>query len=261
MTKLQLTVISSAILLFLILYLGCKTKPPKQQALEKSRVLVAESTDIRVLLSEAKSKLRPIESSEVLALEQQIAESNSDSLKVELWKTLSGKWYSFRQPAIAGYYAQNIAESEGSEEAWSIAGTTYAICVQNHQEAKIRSYCSSRAIKAFENAISLNPDNIAHQVNLALSYAENPPQDNPMKGVLMLIELNKANPDNVLVLNNLGRLAIKTGQTDRAIQRLEKAASIEPDNRTTNCLLARVYEQSGQSEKAQIFARKCESLN
>jgi len=98
---------------------------------------------------------------------------------------------------------------------------------------------------------------VEHQVNLALVYAENPPADNPMKAVLLLRDLEKKHPDNASVYNALGRLAIKTGQWERAIERLEKARSLDPKNPNTPCLLSRAYDGAGQADKAAEFAKLC----
>ncbi|MCB0375900.1 MAG: tetratricopeptide repeat protein [Sinomicrobium sp.] len=217
----------------------------------------AESTDISVLLKNAKAALSSAQNGRVFLLEQELAQTELDSAKVEKLERLSGTWFEFGEPAIAGYYAQEIAELLGTEESWSIAGTTYTICLQQSTETKVRDYCSGRAIRAFENAISLDPEELAHQVNLALVYTEYPPADNPMRGILMLRELNDAHPNNVLVMNTLARLAIKTGQYDRAIQRLERSLELEADNQNTICLLATAYESAGQTEKAAQFAARC----
>jgi len=259
MTKLQFGVVFSAIVLLLVLYFGFDTTPPKHKELEKTRALAAVSTDINVLLAAAKKKLKPLEFASVLALERQLAASTSDSLKVSVFKQLSGTWYDFKKPGIAGYYAGEAANLEGTEESWSIAGTTYSICLQQSHEQKIKNYCRSGAIQAFENAISLNPGNPQNKLNLALVYVENPPSENPMKGILMLLDLSKAHPENLPILNNLGRLAIKTSQFDKAVQRLEKALSIQPDNQTTICLLAKAYRGLGNRSKAEEFIKKCKN--
>lgn len=260
MTKLQLAVVGSAVLLFLLLYIGCETTPREFQTVEKSRSLALESTNLEVLLKEAKEELEAGALTEVLALEAQLEEALDDTERSDLLKQLSGRWFSLGYPAIAGAYAEQIAVIEGTEESWSIAGTTFTICVQRSEEEKVRAFCTNNAVEAFENAISLNPSNISHQVNLALLYAENPPSDNPMKGITMLLDLNREQPENVLVLNNLARLAIRTGQYDRAIERLEKARSIEPDNANTSCLLAQAYEGSGNTEQAEAFGEQCRKL-
>lgn len=257
MTNLQYIVIASAISLFLILYFGCEIKPHGQEALEKTRALAAKSTDINTLLMEAKAQISAKESANILALEQEMATISADSSKVELYKQLSSQWYRLEHPAIAGFYAEQIAEIHGTEEAWSIAGTTYSIGIQRTPAGKVRDFCTDGAVKAFENASSLNPEEVAHKTNLALVYTDNPPQENPMKGILMLVDLNKQHPENVSVLMNLGRLAIKTGQYDRAIVRLDEAIRLDADNSDAICLLVKAYKGLGNMAKMQEYQQKC----
>jgi uncharacterized protein HemY len=123
----------------------------------------------------------------------------------------------------------------------------------------VRQGSLNKAIQALENAISIDPETVQYRVNLALIYAERPPQDNPMKGVQMLLSLNEKHPDDVLVLNALARLAIKTGQWDKAQQRLERAEALDPENITTICLLAEIYDQL-KDQRAQALKDKCEFL-
>ncbi len=259
MNRLQWIVTGATIALFFVLYFGCDTKPKKMQALETTRAMTAESTDLNSLLQTAQAKLDVAKSSEITDLERAVETATTDTARVEALKQLSGKWYSNGEPAIAGTYAQQVAELLNDEQSWSVTGTTYAICLQNTQEEQVRSYCVNRAVKAFENAISVNPNNTTHRVNLALVYTDAPPQDEPMKGILMLRELNQQQPDNVLILNNLARLAMKTNQWDRAKERLERATTLEPDNMNTVCMLAQVYEQLGETEKAEPFTQRCKT--
>lgn len=257
MTKLQYIVIGSALLLFLVLYFGCETKPPGQQQVEQTRILQAEATDVNVLIREAHDELPVDQLSTIQALQQELGQATEDSLKVEVLKQLSGRWYENGQPAIAGHYAQEIAELEGTEAAWSIAGTTYAICVQRSEADKVRTFCNQRAIKAFESAISLDPNNVSNQVNLALTYTEIPPPNEPMKGVLMLRELEQSFPESALVLTSLARLAIQTSQFDRAIQRLNQALELENDNLNAICLLAQAYAGAGNQAEAKAYDERC----
>lgn len=260
MTKLQLTAVLSAALLLVVMYFGCETKNKDIQRSEKSRALSIEKTDINLLLKQASGTLSESQNAVVGVLEEELEKAGADSVKVRVLKQLSGKWYEFGQPAIAGHYAQSVAELLNSEEAWSVAGTTYAICVQQTRDTIVREFCGNRSITCFESAISLNPENVANKVNLALSYAEFPPADQPMKAVLMLRDLNTQYPENVLVLNSLARLAIKTGQFDRALQRLTQAIEKEPENTSTNCLLATVYEALQKPKEAQQYLEKCRAL-
>ena len=261
MTKLQIGVILSAVAFFCVLYFGCDTKPKAHQQIEKQRALNPESTSISVLLKDAKSNMDAPQGATILGLETQLQNAATDSMKIEYQKLLAGKWFEFGHPEISGYYAQQIAEnSENSETAWSIAGTTYTICVQRTKVDKVKSFCTQRAINAFESAISLNSSNVAHRTNLALLYTENPPENNPMQGILMLVDLNKKYPDDIGVLTNLGRLSLKTGQFDKAVQRLEKVLTLEPENVDATCMLASVYQELKQNEKATALQEKCAAL-
>ena len=250
----------AAVALFSLLYFGFGTQPASFKDVEKQRALGAVSTDINAMLRDARKELSPQESASVLALETEL-EKAIDTAKAAPYKRLSSLWYNLGKPGISGFYAEKAAELERTEEAWSIAGTTYSICLQTEQVDKVKQYCTQRAVQALESAASINPDNLQHNVNLALVYAENPPQDNPMKGVMMLVEMNKQNPGNPMVLTQLGRLAIKTGQYDKAAERLEAALEAQPDNAPAACLLAQAYEGIGNSDKAKEYQSKCDQLS
>ena len=177
--------------------------------------------------------------------------------KVAALKRLSGYWYRAQQLAVAGGLAEQVAEVENTDSAWSVAGGTFFNGLVGAQDPKVRAYCAEHAVKAFESAASLNPANVAHRVNLALVYSENPPPDNPMQAVLMLRDLVNKHPDDPVVYNALGRLAIKTGQWQRAIERLEKSWTLDKSNPNTPCLLAKAYEGAGQMDKMADFAKLC----
>ena len=257
LSRTQLAVILGALGLILVLYFGFATKPPAQRQVEATRALNAESTDVTLLIREAHEALSAAQNATIAALEQNLEQAAVDSVRVEVLKQLSGQWYEVDQPAISGFYAQEVAQVLNTEEAWSIAGTTYAICLQRTQEERVREFCSNRAVQAFESAISLNPQNVAHKVNLALTYTDHPPADNPMRGVLMLRELQEQYPENPLVLVSLGRLAIRTGQYQRAVQRLQQALAIEPGNRNALCLMAQAYEGLGDQKLARAYNERC----
>lgn len=261
MNKLQWLVISLAALLFLFLYFGVDRKPREQAKIERARTLNASSTNVLVLLREAKEKMPPVQLNTIASLDQLVREAPSDSTKIQYLKQLSGKWFEYNNAPLAGHYAEQVAELTNEPDAWSITGTTYSIGLQRAKEEKIKSYCSERAVKAYENAISLQPDKLDHQLNLALVNADHPPKENPMKGISMLLDLNKKNPDNVPVLTNIGRLGLKTGQFEKASQRLQKAVNLEPNNRKANCLLAEAYSGLGNMEKKSIYERKCQELS
>ena len=259
MSKAQLAVLCISALIFLGLYFVGDLKPKEIVSAEKVRKLEVESTDINSLLLEAKPDLKPQQAAQIMALETRLAEASSDSSKAQLYKEMASSWYGFNKSALSAYYAEEVAKIENSEDAWSIAGTSYVIALKKSKAEKIKKFSSKRAVKAFENAISLNPENTQHQTNLAICYAEYPPADNPMKGILMLLDLNKRKPENVGVLMALARFGLQTNQLDKVTQRLEKVLSIEPNNTRANCMMAEVLEKKGNLALAKDYKQRCES--
>lgn len=260
MNRTQWLVVSLASALFLLLYLGFGLTPGKHREIERQRAVSAVSTDMSIILKDAIGTLPAADAASVNAL-MTSAESSPDSAKASFYQQLSALWYDFKRPDVAGHYAEQIALLKGGEEAWSIAGTTFSICVQQEENEKIKAFCTEKAIETLEKAVSVNPGELQHKVNLALVYTENPPKDNPMKGILMLRDLNEKSPGQPMILTQLGRLAIKTGQFEKAVERLEQALAVEPGHVMANCLLAQAYEGRGMQDKAAAFQRKCNELS
>lgn len=252
----QSILIGGMIALFCLIYFGLNTKPKTQRELEKSRSANIEATGIQNIVMESKKTLSKDELNVIEAMQTEYQNASSESEKVEKAKNLASRWYEFGAPIVSGYYAEEIAKIENTKEAWSITGTTYSIGIKNSKEEKNLQFAKGRAVKAFETAITMSEDNILDKINLALIYVDFP-DESPMQGIQMLLKLNENYPDNVQVMNQLARLAIRTNQIEKAVQRLQKALSIEPDNNTSICLIAQAYEISGQASLAKEFQNKC----
>ena len=247
----------AAFALLLLMLLSFRTKPLDLLDREKNRSLNLQSTDVGILRQEAFADISDNDRTRIQILEAQLSEMESGSEKIELLKELSSTWYSIGELGIAGGYAEEVAVLEESAEAWGIAGTTFGLCVRQTDKDKERSFCLNKALESLENAISLDPDELAHQINRAVLLAENPPSDQPMRGVQLLLEMNKKFPKNVSVINNIAKFALQTNQLERAEQRLLGALSLEPDNISTNCLLAQLYNRIGDEVKASAYEEVC----
>ncbi len=251
MNRQQLLVVGAAVALFFTLYFGCGTQTKEQKAIDQSRALTTEALDIKSHIESTLATLDASQKSKIMAFE-----SNKDSKDPSVLKQLSSAWHNAQHDEIAAWYAEKIADVEKTEESWSIAGANYYLAIAQNTDKAMRDFCTQKAVNAFQNAVSLNPKKIEHKINLALCYTENPPQDNPMKGILLLRELDKENPDNVPVNVQLARLAIKTGQYDKAIPRLEKVLTSEPENKKAICLLADAYRET-QNARAFELEKRC----
>jgi len=186
-----------------------RTKPSELIEREKTRALNLQSTDVNALKLEASSTLSSNDKARIQILESELSEADEDE-KVDVYKDLSSVWYDAGQLGIAGYYAEQVAISVNDAQSWGIAGTTYGICIKRSTKEKEKSLCLSKAIESIENAITLAPSEIEYQLNRAIILAENPPAENPMRGVMLLLDLNKNFPENVPVINNIARFALQT---------------------------------------------------
>ncbi|MBK8490732.1 MAG: tetratricopeptide repeat protein [Saprospirales bacterium] len=82
-----------------------------------------------------------------------------------------------------------------------------------------------------------------------------------MKGILRLRELDQPYPENPSVLYQLGRLAVQTGQWERAIERLDKVVEFNPENRNAWCLLAKANQETGNQDRASFCQAQCQRDN
>lgn len=246
-------------LLFSILYWGFDKVPVDIKKAEKSRSLTFEKIDIASLISGEVEKLTSDARSYVFSAQAALAQDMPDSARIVILKNLSGFWFQQNQRAISAHYAEAIAEKTDQVNSWSIAGTSYVLCSRT-EDGDLGDYCRDKSITCFENAISLDPDNADHKINLALAYVYRPLQDNPMKGILQLRDLQEQYPENTAVLVQLARLSIQTNQLENAIKRLNMALELEPNLPSATCLMAEAYRQMNQVEMANQFDSKCKAL-
>lgn len=257
MNRQQTITIAIFVALFFSMYFGCDYIPKNHQSHDKSATS-KESVSNDEIITHAQEHMNPEDRMATAALEKQLSIAATDTARVGLMKKISGAYYKAHQPAASGHYAEIIANQESTERAWMIAGSMFLEGIEHSDEVQERKVCTEKAIKAFENARAINPKNIEHDINIALCYATNPPQDNPMKGILMLKDLEAKSPDNTKVLFQLARMAMRTGQFGKAIERLEQILKLEPNTPAAVCLIADAYRQNGDATKSAIFAKKCE---
>lgn len=255
--KHQYIILSIFAALMLVFYFGFDIRSKEIKLAEKSRVGNLEITSIENIKRSAFDSLAPSAKAIFDGLQLKLNDAIDKDERILMLKQISGFWYRNGNYAIAGDVAKKIANQENSEESWAIAGTTFASGISNSTSRKLKKFNQSQAIKAFENAISLNPNNPENHTNLAICYAELPPKENPMKGILMLLDLSKRFPEDAGVSFQLGRLGMETGQYKKAVVRLEKVLTLKPNYKKASCLLAVAYEKLGDTNNANKHRVSC----
>jgi tetratricopeptide (TPR) repeat protein len=155
-------------------------------------------------------------------------------------------------------YAKEVAEIEKTAESWSIAGASLAAVLQQKElDEKKLGFARDEAVESFENAISIEPKVVEHRINQALCYIQVPQQDMPMKGIQMLAGLATSFPDSPLPPFHLARLAVQTGQYERAAERIEQAMALDPTNSRYACLGVEIYKALNNAEKVEKLNPIC----
>ncbi|MDX1685224.1 MAG: hypothetical protein R3275_08300 [Saprospiraceae bacterium] len=242
-----------SIVAVMFIYFGLPMKDDDQRQIEKSRALNFEKVNVSLMLREAKAELD--EETRVYLAELEGTARDDDELTENL-KTLSREWFNRGEWILAGYYAEMVADVDSSASSYAMAGNTYTIGMQRYQDEDLAEHAKRRAIRNYEKAISVDSEELEYRINLAVTYAERPDKNNPMKGVMMLLDLEKNFPGDNRVQNTLAYYGLQTGQIEKARQRLTEVLQRDPDDQRANCLMARLMKQNGEAGYEE-YEKKC----
>lgn len=250
--------LAGSVILFFVLFFGFSKIAPEVRNPEKSGSLHFENKDLTVELNSLKDSLTDEDKAYLNGIESELASATSDSAKIKSLQKISSFWYRQGRVGMSAEYAVKIAQTLPTSASWSIAASNLALAAKTPglAEGKKSDYVS-RSKAAFIQASEADPGDISHKLNYALLSTEYPSPENPMEGILTLRKLNEDFPEDVTVLYHLARLAIQTGQWDRAKERLETILRLDPENARAACLMVQVAQHDGESGKAKEWQEKC----
>lgn len=241
----------------LLVYFGLSTQSPEIRRANELRNKGLEVTGVENLLADATGLLTPVQKAELDALNKVLSASADDLLKASALKELSGFWFQLGHHALAGSYARDVAELETSADSWRIAGMTFLYGLEGDAAEQQKLFCRQMAANCFEQALSLDPEEPAYAFYRAMAWVKFPEEDTPMKGIQMLLELEKENPDYMPVQLQLAELGIQTGQMEKAEARLQKILSQDSLQAQANCLMASLLEQTGRTGEMEKYIKHC----
>lgn len=254
MSRLQWLVLLVALALLFTLYFACPTKPPNREQIDANRAKQAATIDLDKLIERAAGNYPAQQLQPILALERQLADTLPDQARTDLFKDISRNWNQLGDFALGGMYAEKIADITQSDSAWAITGTTFFSCFKSDRDSLIRSFCMSKSIAAFESAISLAPDDPVHTVNLGLCYVEGGQQ--PMRGITIIRGAAEKHSDHPLPSMTLGRMSVRTGQYDKAVQRFDHVLALNPSNTEAHYWLGLSHKALNNPQQAAVHLQK-----
>lgn len=242
--------------LLLITYFGLSTIAPEIRKSSGQRMKGLEATGVENLIQEKVKQLNEVQKAELNILNTKISTAASDSQKLELLKNISGFWFGVEAYSISGSYAQKVAEMEKTAESWKIAGTTFLYGLESETDEKQKLFCQQMAVSSFEQALSIHPDQADFEMYRALAFVKLPGSE-PMKGIRMMLDLEKKYPDYLPLQIQLAELGMQTGQFDKAEARIKKVLDIEAKHERANCLMVALLEQTQRKQEIEKYIIHC----
>lgn len=220
------------------------------------------SVNFEQLTANLKGRLSENMKDSLKMLEQQLESANTDNERSVILEKLAQKWEKARYVEVASYYYKQVAETDSSSKNWETAANKMGLAFRIADDSTMRVFLLENAIASYQTALAFDTSNLELKTNLAACYLEGYPNEPAqiMQGVFMLRDITEVDSVNVPANFMLGRMAIVSGQFDKAIQRFERVVREEPTNAEAYYLLADSYLAVGQKEKAIEALKKCKKL-
>lgn len=257
--------IAAALGIIALLYFGINTTPPAKKGEQPAQEGMAQGqhSDIKAasfdsILTASKVDLPEHAKVEINTLEQKIANIKDSAAMGSSYAELAKLWQEHKNIPLAAYYYGLSGKLEKSEKNLNFAGQIFLDLVHNAASPGMQMWEAEQSIACFKQSLELNPNNDTVKMALAAAYIEGAGQT--MQGVQLLLGITREKPDNIPANLMLGRLAIQSGQFDKAISRFEGILKQEPKNTEAMYFLAEAYKGKGDKTKAIELFEACKKL-
>ena len=203
------------------------------------------------LIASAKESLKDEQKGFISALEMQL---NADSSNLSIYDSLGSAWDEAKIPAASAYYFELKAKRSPTEENYLKAAYRYFDAFKLADDSLLRNQLAQKAISNYSSVLEINPGNLNAKTDLGVCYAEGTGE--PMKGIMMLREVVKENPEHEMAQLNLGFLSVKSGQYAKAVERFNTVMKINPKRTDVYYFLGRTYFEAGKQDSALLWLNK-----
>ena len=192
------------------------------------------------------------------ALMQQLKNVHGSKEKAAMLEAIASNWEKTGNILVAGSYyrdAYAITENTGTLEK---AANLFYTGFPTTTDSLAKIYGAQQGAKAYHELAALDSTNYEYPVREAVCYVDGLGQ--VMPGVLLLKGVEQKDPDNLQMNLILGRLAVVSGQYDKAITRLQKVTRLDPTDAEAYFHLAEAYRAVGKKEEAIKSLEQCKAL-
>lgn len=263
MKKPQWITIGVSLLLTLLIFLFANTTPPR-----KGADTVAHSDDdghdhgpasltIDSILIIGKKQLNAEQVTYVNLLEQSLSRGDVKTQQRQVFHELSHFWGDSMGffPAYAWYEAE-AARLENSEKTLTFAARLFLEYLQREPNPALRKWEALQAKDLLERSLTVNPNNDSARVELGSVYLFGGVSDQPMEGIAEIRKVIEKDSTNAYAQMMLARGSLVSGQTDKALQRLETVHRLEPKNLEAVLMLADINDRLEKKEEAMRWYRE-----
>jgi tetratricopeptide (TPR) repeat protein len=213
------------------------------------------------MLSQAKSKLKPEQVIRLNTLENSISRGDVKEQQMKVYHQLSHFWSdSARVFEPYAWYEAQAARLENSEKSLIFAARLFLGNIRQENNVSKKKWIAQQAKELYERSLSVNPSNDSAKVELGISLIYGDVSGMPMAGIQKIKDVLEKDSTNGYALMAYADALIMSTQYDKAIDRLNKIASLEPTNLDAILKLADAYTMIGKKKEAIEWYEKSLSL-
>lgn len=261
MKRQQFVLLTGGLVLLVLLYFFGNTIPPSTNASSVKPNANSATVTTADVLNAAKKNLTAQQSSYLAQLENSVVRGDVKEQQIRIYRQLASYWQdSLHNQEIAAYYFGESAKLENSEKNLNFAARLLLQYLMSEENPSVQSWLATNAKALFEQSLKINPNNDSVQVELGACYLFGNISSTPMEGILKIKQVADKDPNNMYAQLMLGLGDIKSGQYDKAIERLQLVAQKEPNNLQAVFNLAETFERRGDKANAIIWYRKVQNM-
>ncbi len=261
MKKPQVFVVIIALALLGLLYFVAPRSNNEQKPLT-SNSTENQSVTNQSVINDAKTSLSAEFKISLLSLENQLNRSKNTADSLLYTQKLARFWAdSANRLSPYLYYTYSAALLENSEKSLTFAAQQLIDnLITPDAPPALLPWMAGNAKVLLEKALEINPNNDSAIINLGACFLFGNISDNPMQGILKVKQVVDKNPQNAYGQFILALGGKKSGQYDKAIERLLIVVELQPSNLEAMVHLAECYELANKKEDAIQWYTKVKDL-
>lgn len=196
---------------------------------------------------------------ELTAAEKELQAVRDSQSRGPAYEKIARIWQEHKQLPMAAHFYGQAAKLENSEKKLNFAGQFFLdLMHQPGTTPSVQLWEAQQAVDYLSRSRELNPDNDSTTIALASGYIEGTGET--MQGVQLLLGITREKPDHIPANLTLGRLAVQSGQFDKALARFETVLKQQPENTEALYFMAEAWKGKGNKQKAIELFEECKRI-